>query len=200
MTIAKMNNPLNHNSLPQTSNLTEGLETGDLSRLVDTRVTIDEYKSKIGRDEDIVVLAFKIQGKNPALDLVNFIEKSYDWILDADASSGELNDGNYLVFVECDRDESLPDNLVTMFNDLEKLTGNPTDTWILSYHKPHGVAKVDGDQISNLIPLTPEAYLNKQKSLKDDIDNLKLAAGVKVESKYTKNDFTERLQVAAGIR
>ena len=62
MTIAKMNNPLNHSSLPQTSNLTEGLETGDLSRLVDTRVTIDEYKSKIGRDEDIVVLAFNLVG------------------------------------------------------------------------------------------------------------------------------------------
>jgi hypothetical protein len=195
-----MSNQHNHNNQSQTYSLNEGLETGDLSRLVDPRVTVDEYKSKIGRDEDIVVLSFKVQGKNPALDLVNFIEKSYDWILDADASSGELNDGNYLVFVECDRDESLPNNLVTMFNDLEKLTGNPTDTWILSYHKPHGIAKVDSDEISNLIPLTTDSYLAKQKSLKDDIDNLKLAAGVKVESKYTKTDFTERLQIAAGIR
>lgn len=185
---------------PQHSNLVEGLEIGDLSRLVDNRVTVDEYKSKIGKDEEIVVLALKVQGKGPALDLVNFVEKSYDWIIDADASSGELNDGSYLVFVEMDRDENVPDNLVQMFGDLENLTGVPVDEWIISYHKPHATAKVDKEEIAKLVPMTPEDYLSKQRSLKNEIDSLKTAAGVKVETQAPKNDFTESLRIAAGIR
>lgn len=185
---------------PQVSNLVEGLEIGDLSRLVDNRVTVDEYKSKIGKDEEIVVLALKVQGKSPALDLVNFVEKSYEWILDADASSGELNDGSYLVFIEADRDENIPDNLVQLFEDLENLTGVPVDEWIMSYHRPHATAKIDKDEIAKLIPLTPDDYLSKQRSLTTEIDNLKTAAGVRVETRAPKNDFTESLRIAAGIR
>ena len=185
---------------PQRCDLAEGLEIGDLSRLVDNRATVDEYKSKLGKDEEIVVLAFKVQGKSPALDLVNFIEKSYDWILDADASSGELNDGNYLVFVELDRDENVPDNLVQMFEDLEKLSGVPVDDWILSYHRPHAIAKIDRDEIAKLIPLNVNDYLSKQRTIKSEIDNLKTAAGVRVETRAPKNDFTESLRIAAGLK
>lgn len=193
------NNP-NSNSNHNNLSLVEGLETGDLARLVDRRVTVDEYKSKIGRDEDIVVLTFKIQGKPPALDLVNFIEKSYDWIADADASSGELNDGTYLVFVEADREESLVENLIIMFNDLEKLTGIDFDEWILSYHKPHKSGPVSEETIKNLIPLTPQEYLRRKRSFREDIDQLKTAAGVKVTTQAPKNDLTESLRITAGIR
>lgn len=194
----KMNN--HNNNQPHNSNLTEGLETGDLARLVDKRVTIDEYKSKLGRDEDIVVLTFKVQGKSPALDLVNFIEKSYTWILDADASSGELDDGDYLVFVELDRDEQVPENLVELFNDLEKLTEIPVAEWVLSYAKPHRTGGVDEETIRSMIPLSIEDYQAQTRALQDDIDRLKTAAGVKVETRAPKNDFTESLRIAAGIR
>lgn len=106
----------------QRRQLSEGLEAGDLAHLVDHTVTIDEYKSKMGSDEEICVLTFKVQGRDPARDLVSFIEKSYDWVLDADASSGELDDGTYLVFVEIDREADMIDNIITMFEDLERLT------------------------------------------------------------------------------
>lgn len=185
---------------PQHCDLNEGLEIGDLSRLVDNRVTIDEYKSKIGKDEEVVVLAIRIQGKSPALDMVNFVEKSYEWIIDADASSGELNDGNYMVFVELDRDENVPDNLIQLFEDLVNLTGIPLDQWILSTTKPHKTASVDRDEIAQLIPLSAEEYLARQRSRTTEIDNLKTAAGVRVESRAPINDFTESLRIAAGIR
>lgn len=196
----KMNKQNNNHNQPHNSNLLEGLETGDLARLVDKRVTIDEYKSKLGRDEDIVVLAFKVQGKSPALDLVNFIEKSYTWILDADASSGELDDGDYLVFVEMDRDEEVPENLVEMFNDLEKLTEIPVQEWILSYHKPHKTGGVDAETIRSLVPLSIADYQARTRALQDDIDKLKTAAGVRVETRAPTNEFTESLRIAAGIR
>jgi hypothetical protein len=58
------------------SNLTEGLEINDLKRLVHTELHIDEFKSKLGRDEDIIVLSFKLTGRAPASDLVDFLEKA----------------------------------------------------------------------------------------------------------------------------
>ena len=77
--------------------LKEGLEKGDLARLVHNELHIDEYKSKMGNDEDMVVVSFKVGGKDPAIDLVNFIEKGYDWVVDADTSAGEMEDGDYKI-------------------------------------------------------------------------------------------------------
>lgn len=178
--------------------LSEGLESKDLSRLVDRRVTVDEYKSKIGTDAETVVLTFKVQGKDPALDLVNFIEKSYDWVIDSDASSGELNDGDYLVFVEVDREESLIENLLIMFEDLSRLTD--IEDWIIASVKPHMSELISAEAIQKVVALTPEQYEQRQRDRQSDIDKLKTAAGVRVETRAPKNDFTESLRIAAGIR
>ena len=57
----------------------------------------------MGEDSDIVTLSFAVKGDQPAKDLVNFIETGYDFVLDADKTSGEQNDGKYRVFVEIER-------------------------------------------------------------------------------------------------
>ena len=43
--------------------LREGLEQNDLKRLVHDEMHIDEFKSKLGRDEDVVVISFKVKVK-----------------------------------------------------------------------------------------------------------------------------------------
>jgi len=144
------------------------------------------------------VLTFKVQGKDPALDLVNFIEKSYDWVIDSDASSGELNDGDYLVFVEVDREESLIENLLIMFEDLSQLTD--IEDWIIASVNPHMSELISAEAIQKVVALTPEQYERRQRDRKSDIDKLKTAAGVRVETRAPKNDFTESLRIAAGIR
>ena len=101
------------------SKLKEGLEQGDLERLVSPKISIDEYKSKMGSDEEIVVISFTLQGKEPALDLVNFIEKSYEWVADADVSSGEVFDGSYIVFVEIERTPDIAEQIIELLEDLE---------------------------------------------------------------------------------
>jgi len=53
----------------------------------------------MGEDRDIVVLGFHVRDKNPAADLMEFIERGYTYILDADMSTGEESDGQYQVFV-----------------------------------------------------------------------------------------------------
>ena len=180
--------------------LREGLESGDLSRLVEPRVTVDEYKSKIGDDDSIMVLAFRVQGRDPALDLVSFIEKSYEWVLDADTSSGELDDGTYLVFVEADREPELANEVYKLFEDLANLTDIKFNEWIISNHKPHRSESLTRDTFQKIIPLTPEDYRNQNFKSREQLDNLRATAGVSVETRAPKNDFTESLRIAAGIR
>ena len=60
--------------------LFEGLEAGDLARLIHPELHVDEFKSKLGDDADVVVVSFKVDSKEPANDLVAFIEKGYDWV------------------------------------------------------------------------------------------------------------------------
>jgi hypothetical protein len=84
-------------------NLTEGLKRNELKDMVSDVFTVDRYTSKMGEDRDILVLAFRVKEKYPAQDLMEFLEKGYTYILDADMSTGEENDGQYQVFVEIER-------------------------------------------------------------------------------------------------
>ena len=70
-----------------------GYKAGDLRDLVKPIFEIDSYKSKMGDDQDIVVVSFTVNEDQAASDLVDFIEKGYDFVLDADSTSGEIEDG-----------------------------------------------------------------------------------------------------------
>ena len=80
-----------------------GLHTGDLNHLVYDVFEIDSYKSKMGDDKNIVVMSLSAKTKESANDLMNFLEKGYSFILDADVTSGEQADGTYKVFVELEK-------------------------------------------------------------------------------------------------
>ena len=188
--------------------LRENLELGDLKRLVHTELHIDEYKSKMGDDADVCVISFKVSGKEPSADLVSFIEKGYEWVLDADVSSGEKEGGDYLVFVELQRSEELPSQIMQLMDDLMNLTEQELTEWRVRYYKSSVDHELTEEVLKDIIPLTPEAY--DAKYSKDDeeqdhkdqeeLDALKTAAGVDVDTVAPKNDFTESLRVAAGIK
>lgn len=185
----------------QHSNLFEGLEVGDLARLIHPELHIDEFKSKLGDDCDVVVLSFKVDSKEPAGDLVSFIEKGYDWVLDADVSSGEMDDGSYIVFVELDRKEGVAEDIMDLMSDLMNLTEQETSDWRVRYYKAHKEQELSLESLIDLIPQTPEAYekLYAQEDNHVEIDQLKATAGVKVDTKAPKNEHTEWLRNVAGI-
>ena len=177
--------------------LREGLEGGDLKRLVHTEMHVDEFKSKLGRDEDVVVISLKVIGKEPATDIVNFVEKGYEWVIDADVSSGEMDDGDYIVFIECDRDPSVASNVMSMMHDLMNLTEQDIGEWRVRYRNGRE-RPLSEETLEDLIPKTPSEY--KQQFGHQEIDKLKATAGVKVTTKAPKNDMTESLRIAAGIK
>lgn len=182
------------------NHLNENLEIGDLKRLVHNELHIDEYKSKMGDDSAVCVISFKVSGKEPSMDLVSFIEKGYDWVLDADVSSGEKEDGDYLVFVEADRRSSLPENIVQLVDDICNLTEQSMEDWSVRYYKSAVDHPLTVEALTEIIPLEPDAYRQKFDNDKDELDALKAAAGVEVDTVAPTNEFTESLRVAAGIK
>ena len=102
--------------------INEDLRKGDLKNLVRSVFEIDSYKSKMGDDKDIVVVSFTVKTKEPAQDLVDFIERGYSFVLDADISTGELADGAYKVFVEIERNKKIGEQIVEMLGGIERLT------------------------------------------------------------------------------
>lgn len=193
--------------------LTEGLEQGDLARLVHTNLHIDEFKSKMGDDPDIIVLSFKVGGKEPATDLMNFIERGYDWVLDADVSAGELDDGEYLVFVELERTPKAPDQIIKLISDMTNLTDQDLSEWRFKYRKKTAEFMLSDDDLRKIVPLTPRNYISKFGEEEDDIDldaedekaekeltAMKEVAGVPIHKSAPINDYTESIRIAAGLR
>ena len=196
-----MNNKVSHKM--HNNQLNENLEEGDLKRLVHDELHIDEYKSKMGDDADVCVISFKVSGKEPAIDLVSFIEKGYDWVLDADVSSGEKEGGDYLVFVEIDRTPSMPQQIYDLISDLVNLTEQDITDWRVLYFKSNKEHDLTVEALSQIMPLTPSKYRAKyEKDAEEDrqLDQLKTAAGVDVTTTAPVNEFTESLRRAAGIK
>jgi len=109
------------------------LKSNDLKGFVNEIFTIDSYKSKMGKDENVAVLAFEVSDQEPAKDLMSFIEKGYPFILDADVSSGENRKGKYDVFVEMERNRYIGKNIKTILDDVQKLAG--VEDWKYRYYK-----------------------------------------------------------------
>ena len=186
-----------HQNNSNNNKLVEGLEKNDLMRLVHPELHIDEFKSKMGRDEDIVVISFKLTGREPAEDLVNFIEKGYDWVIDADISSGEMSDGDYIVFVECDRTKKVADDVMALMEDLMNLTNQDLGDWRLLIRSLPEEHELTADNIRANVPLTTEDYIRRFG--KKELDEMRTAAGIPVTTTAPKNDFTQSIRSLAGI-
>lgn len=142
----------------------EGLKAGDLEGLVNANFEVDKYKSKMGDDKDVCVLAFVVDGEEPAKDLERFAEKGYKTILDADATPGTMKDGKHRVFIEFQRVESMDTTIFDFLDDLKKLC-NVKD-WTFTYHKKPVKFEASKANLSTVLPRTPEAYNQKVNQLR----------------------------------
>jgi len=113
--------------------LEEGLRKHDLEDMFYPMMEVDTHKSKMGEDPDVCVVTFQAKDRNPAKDFMEFIEKGYPFVLDADVSAGENKDGEYSIFVEVERNSKLAENIMEMVFGVSKLT-NISD-WKFKYYK-----------------------------------------------------------------
>lgn len=132
------------------------LQANDLEHLVKHIFEVDSYASKMGDDKDIVVLSFTVENKEPAQDLVNFIEKGYDFVLDADATPGELKDGRYKVFVELERTKNVPKHIMEILDGVSKLTC--IEDFKFRYYKSFTSIPASEETLSQTIPTSKQDY------------------------------------------
>ena len=167
--VNKMNNKLD-----------EGLEHMDLENRVEPIVHFDEYVPKMGESDNVIVVSFKVMGKTAAQDLENFMEKGYDWILDAETSPGEISEGNYVVFVEAERRSSFPGVFMSMVEDMSNLTGLKSSDYTMVYYKDsvnEDNAELSEQNIANRIPLSPKKYRDN-KAASDVLESMMITARV----------------------
>jgi len=94
-----------------------------LIHLVDDVFEVDSFSSKMGEDKDIVTVSFSVHEREAAKDLMNFCEKGYPFVLDADVSTGEQSDGTYKVFIEIERNRDVPEQIAEMVYGIQDLAG-----------------------------------------------------------------------------
>lgn len=136
--------------------INEGLRANDLNDMVFPIFEVDTYRSKMGEDRDVCVVTFQVKERAPAKDLMEFVEKSFGFVLDSDVSAGENKDGDYYVFVELERSSKVADQIKEMMYGIEKLTG--INEWKFRYHKVNNIFDMDYEALKNKIPSDPTLY------------------------------------------
>jgi hypothetical protein len=163
--------------------LTEGLDYHDLVGQIEPIVRVDEYVAKMGDDDEIVTLSFTVKGQQVGEDLVDWLERGYDFVLDAQVSDGEITPGKFLVFVELDRRTTVPEKICEMIEDMNTLTDLPLKEWTIII----GDNEIDADvqQMKSIMVLSPQDY---RKIHEKDLNEMRNLSGLETKKIYDKPD------------
>jgi hypothetical protein len=155
---------------------------GEMENLVTPTISVDQYKPKIGEVNETVVVAFEVAFEQPAKDLSNLIETDITESLDVDVSEGPNKDGNYMVFVEFERDSKLYERIMNIVKVASQVTG--ITEWQYTYYKGDGAQDLTEDNLSSTVLTDPEQYVLKYNTqvepeqTTEDLDRVKHLAGL----------------------
>ena len=141
--------------MPQNKIIEEGLRKNDLADMVYPVFEVDTFRSKMGEDRDVCVVTFQAKDRYPARDMMEFIEKGYPFVLDADVSAGENEEGEYSIFVEIERNSKIADQIQEMVYGLSNLTG--IQDWKFTYYKNKKERDVSTENLKQ-IPTSSKIY------------------------------------------
>jgi hypothetical protein len=177
------------------SPLFESLDYKELEGLVKPTIHVDEFSSKMGDNDDIIVISFFVRDPHAAKDLMTWFEKGYDFVLDADRSPGEIKPNRYLVYVEIRRRSTAGGNVEQLLNDLNTLTEFDENDWTMHYKGKN--VPFSRDTFDSTVPLSPRAYRERYES---DLNEMRIAAGMPVVTTYDRKDpDLQAIQSAAGL-
>ena len=144
--------------------------------LVNSTISIDQYKPKIGDANETVVVAIEVQQELAAKDLSNLIETDIVESLDVDISQGPNNNGNYLVFVEFARDNKLHNRIM----EIMKCVSNVTEIteWQYEYYKGTGAVDLNEDNLKETVLDNQEQYVLKYAQQNENLNRVKQLAGL----------------------
>jgi hypothetical protein len=146
--------------------LQEGLRPNDLNDLIYPMFEVDTFKSKMGEDPDVCVVTFQAKDRYPAKDFMEFIEKGYPFVLDADVSAGENKDGEYSIFVEMERSPKLIENITELLFGVSKISG--IDNWKFKYYKSKDIKEATSENLKKAIPTSSRIYEQTMQRFRTD--------------------------------
>lgn len=138
------------------------LNNGDLSGTVLPKVSIDEFEPKAGENLDVIVVAFYVNDKEPADDLNTFIQRGFIDNLDVEVSPSTDEDGNYLVFVEMNRNDGFPNKFQALLKDIENVTGK-LDWKVKTYFSDGREFSFNDPELYNYVIIEPSDYIPKEE-------------------------------------
>lgn len=141
----------------------EGLRKNDLADMIYPIFEVDSFRSKMGEDDDVCVLTFQAKDRYPARDMMEFIEKGYPFVLDADVSAGENEEGEYSVFVEIVRSSKISDHIMEMIYGLSNLTG--IQDWKFTYYKNKKERDATTENLK-IVPTSSKVYEQTMQKFK----------------------------------
>lgn len=176
--------------------ITEGLDFQDLENQIFPTVTVDEYAAKMGADNEIVTVTFTVKSELAADDLVDWFERGYDYVLDASKSTGEVEIGKWLVFVEMNRRSTVPKRIVELLKDLKPLTGKKLSEWIIEVDGKEYPA--DEAVLKDVIICNPVKY-KMAKEEEDELNEMRSIANLETKPLYEKDKEIEDFVKIAGL-
>ena len=159
--------------------LNEGLDFHDLEGQMIPTLTVDEYAAHMGNDSEIVTLAFTIKSEAAGNDLVDWFERGYDFVLDAQVSEGEVKPGQFLVFVEMNRRSSVPKRIIELLDDLETLTNIPVKDWTIIVDEEE--YSPEEEVLKQVITISPHDYREEVEVEEEEINEMRERAGLEVK-------------------
>jgi hypothetical protein len=177
------------------SNLFESLGYKDMEGMMKPTIHVDEFSSKMGDDDDIIVVSFFVRDPTAAKDLMSWFEKGYDFVIDADRSPGEIKPNRYLVYVELRRRSTAGAQVEELLKDLNTLTEYDVSDWTMHYRGKD--LSFSRDTFDVTVPLSPRAYRERYEQ---ELNEVRTAAGLPVVTTYDRKDpALQAIQSAAGL-
>ena len=173
----------------------ETLQYKDLEGMIKPEIHVDEFTSKMGDDDDIIVVSFFVRDPQASKDLMNWFEKGYDFVIDSDRSPGEIKPNRFLVYIEIRRRSSAGAHIQQLLEDLNTLTEFEPKDWTMVYEGKD--TPWSQEEFERLVPLSPKAY---RETHDEAMNEMRVAAGLPTRVIYEETDAIRALQSAAGIR
>ena len=155
---------------------------------IEPMVSVDEYVAKMGKNSNVVTLAFIINGELAGHDLVDWFERGYDYILDASVSEGELAPGKRLVFVEMNRRSTVPAHIIEILTDLTTLTDIKLKDWTIKFDDEE--YEPDEQILKQVLTLSPHEYRIEEEK-EEEINEMREIAGLSTKNIYADKIDTE---------
>lgn len=142
----------------------KNLRAGTLQYLVDPIVDIDMFTPKIQQDSIVVVVRIS-DSYDAGYDFSNFVEKLPFGILDTEVQEIPNTDGYYEVFLEMERNEEFPQNLMRVLADASSLCAEPDSEYVwrgnIYGHETGEPINLDVDVLTKMVRLVPEQQIRE---------------------------------------